>query len=123
MKNYFHFLFTCALLLVAFIVFNGPESEGPTGEADTPVFSQIEQQAEVNFSQCTNSAVPPFRLFAVVNESFSGSLNHPGLEHFASHQTLFKARKQLYLELKPDLDFKSGQNYHPHSRFEDPPVA
>jgi len=122
-KNYFQYLFTGALLLVALIIFNRQDSEGTTQDRDTPDIAQIELLAEVNSSQFANSAVPPFRLTVAVNESFSGNLHRRKFQYFASHQTLYKAQKQLYLELKPDLDFQSGLYLYHHPRFGDPPVA
>lgn len=116
-------MFTGAVLLVALIIFNSQENKHSTQGADTPDIEQIELLAEVYSNPFTGSTIPSYRLTVVVSKSFSGNLNHSEYQHFASHQTLFIAQKHLYLELKSDLEFQSGQYLHYHPRFGDPPVA
>lgn len=125
MKNYFRYLLTGALLLVALIISHDQKSEFHTAGIETPEIEQVELLAEVSASQSVRYTDPSsYRLYtALVKESFSERFNIYAFQDFASNQALLKVQTQIYLELKPALEIQSGQYKHHHSMFGDPPVV
>lgn len=117
-------MFTGAVLLVALMIFNGQKSECDTLETGNPDIEHIDLQAEVCSNQTAASSVPSYlRYSGVVIEAISGKFN--SIEYLNSVEQLirYNTQMQIHLELKPDLDFQSGQNLHHRSRYDDPPVS
>jgi len=117
-------MFSCALLLVALMIFNGQKSECVTQETGNPDIERIELLAEVCSNQLASSSVPSYwRYSRVIIEAISGNFNHLEYLNLAEHQIRIKAQMQIHLELKPVIYFQSGQNLHHRSRYDDPPVS
>ena len=116
MKHYFHFLFTGAVLLVSLMIFNGQKELCDTHATSNPDIEHIDLLAEICSTQIASTSVPSYW-------HNSGNLNHLEYLNTVEHQIRLKTQMQIHLELKPGLDFQSGQNLHPHSRYEDPTAA
>jgi hypothetical protein len=123
-KHYFQYLFSGAVLLVALMISNGQKNESPNTVTGNPVTDHIELLAELSpgqyfgltFSSCNHSSV-------LVKESLlDRHKDHESLDS-AVNQTLLKTQMLIHLELKPGLDFQSGQILHHLSGFADPPSA
>ena len=117
-------MFSGALLLVALMIFNGQKSECVTQETGNPDIERIELLAEVCSNQLASSSVPSYWHYSrVIIEAISGKFT--SIEYLNSVEDLirFNTQMQIHLELKPGLDFQSGQNLHHRSRYDDPPVS
>ena len=117
-------MFTGAVLLVALMIFNDQKSECVTQETGRPDIEHIELLAEVCSNQLASSSVPShWRYSGVIIEAISGKFNSIKYLNSVEHLIRFNTQMQIHLELKPDLDFQTGQNLHHYSGYEDPPVA
>ncbi|MEA3460339.1 MAG: hypothetical protein U9R49_00580 [Bacteroidota bacterium] len=124
MKLYFHFLFSCALLLGSLIVFNVQKPESLTLVSENPDIEHVELQAEINSNQTSASSVPSIRLS--LKESFelvTGNLKHLEYLSSADHLARIKMQVLIHLEIKPVLGTQSGQDHHQSHRYEDPPLS
>jgi hypothetical protein len=123
-KSYFQFLLTGALLLVGLMLYNGQRPENADRTTDHQDYIQVDQQAEVCFSQMFGSSVPSFPLVVKADyRSPSDHPNRPEIIHFSTVQNQYKSQMQVHLDLKPGLSVQSGQNLHRFSSYGDPPLA
>lgn len=124
MKHAFHFLFASTLLLGLFIVLNVQESEPVSQLTERPALAHIEFQTAICSNRTSTGSVPTISYFSEATfKSRSDNIRHFEYLNRAAFKVRSNTRKFLYLELKPGIIIRSGQNLYALSGYEDPPLS
>ena len=122
MKHRFHILIALALLIGSLIIFHHLNSASVGQAAEVPDLEHIELAAEVPALRINDSRIQPDISYPVGRSLLcSANLRDPASPDTVSFQVSIKIQRDIYQELRPVLDFGSGQYlYHP-SAYGDPP--
>jgi hypothetical protein len=121
-KQHFHIVFAGALLLGSLIIIHKQKS-GHTG--NTIEFTPIELSelaAELPIQHINQRSGQPVRHHScLLDHIFPGNFRNASYPYAASCQMRMKTQMIIYLEQKPDLEFRSGQFLCHPSSYGDPP--
>lgn len=122
MKHHFHILFAGALLLTSLIILHHQKGEGTGQPEEIPGMQHLELAAEIPALGIKETRIPPGSSYPVMlSPALSAKLLNPASQNSAALQVRIKKQRDIYLEMRPVLDLRSGKHlYHP-SVYGDPP--
>ena len=122
MKHLGHILFAFALLLGLLIISHHQKGENARHEGEPPDLEHIEIAAEIHAFRIKESRTQPSSsLSALTSRIFGEKFRDPADLNHSSYQVLIKIQQDIFLELKPVIDFRSGQYHYYPSTYGDPP--
>ena len=122
MKHVFHIVFGAALFLGSLILFHNQKSECAEQTQKIPDLDQVELTAELPVLRSEVRIHPDRYCSMPVHQFIAGKLRNLSYLNNDQFQMRFKTQMNMYLELKPDLDFRSGQCLCHPARLPDPPL-
>ena len=122
MKHLSQLLFAGALLLGSLIMFHHQKSE-PAGDLrESAPVALSELAAELPVQRISETDIQLISLPSFMSDqTLSGDLRNTPYPHAASCRMRMKAQMDIYLELKPVLDLRSGRHISYPSGDGDPP--